>query len=160
MVKSDSNPIFHVIMSRACLAQFGNIELVPFPNISISYPMKINYLYTCNVTFSSPTQFWFWIFYVGIRWLLPLSEHSSASCYKNCVYWVLRILERDERGTKKWSMKRDRMRIGIIGLENYFQTCQNQINNIHLHFAYAYDRLRSGHAQWIHLFLFCIAVWT
>ena len=51
MVKSDSNPIFHVIMSRACLAQFGNIELVPFPNISISYPMKINYLYTCNVTF-------------------------------------------------------------------------------------------------------------
>ena len=95
---------------------------------------------------------------MGIKWLLPLCEHSSASCYKNCVYWVLRILEKDERGTKKWSMKRDRMRIGIIGLENYFQTCQNQINNIHLYFAYAYDRLRSGHAQWVHLFLFCIAV--
>ena len=52
MVKSDSNPIFHVIsLSRAYLAQFGNIELVPFPNISISYPMKINYRYTCNLDF-------------------------------------------------------------------------------------------------------------
>ena len=27
------------------------------------------------------------------------------------------------------------MRTGIIGLEIYFQTCQNQINNIHLYFC-------------------------
>ena len=132
MVKSDSNPIFHVMMSRAGLAQFGNIELVPFPNISISYPIKINYLYTCNVTYFRRPRNFERIFYVGIKWLLPLSEHSSASCYKNCVYWVLRMLDWDERGTKKGSMKRDRMRTGIIGLENYFQTCQNQTNNIHL----------------------------
>ena len=83
----------------------------------------------------TPTQFRKGFLYVGIKWLLPLSEHSSASCYKNCVYWVLRMLDWDERGTKKGSTKRDRMRTGIIGLENYFQTCQNQTNNIHLYFG-------------------------
>lgn len=132
MVKSDSNPIFHVMVkSRGSIRKYWISSISEY--FSISYPIKINYLYTCKnetvlyTDFVPPISSWdrplfiVWTvhfhkyklysqknlrknYFIMSRnyfmWEWHFASHSSASCCKNCVYWVLRIWTGMKEGPK------------------------------------------------------------